>query len=274
MTSAEIADGVGKLNKAIFANCTSLESLTLPYAGYTLDGVNKEGSTQYVSYLFYYSGDGTYSAAYSGIPNTLKYITVAGGERIPNEAFSGFKSLETITLPDTITVVGTNAFRGCSSLTDAYINNSAANWVNVVINSGNEPFFSAIKHFRTLEIVKQPTDAVVVSGEYGNFSVAASGDDITYSWEYSFDGETWTETGVDTRSLAAIFEDIHNNISFRCVLTDKYGTEVISDAAKLTVIPAEKTEEAENVAENDASAENNAETAETETTASDEVTAA
>ena len=117
LQTAVIADNVGKFGNYLFANCTNLQSLTLPYAGNKLADVNAEKSTAYLRYLF--TGSvvaGTYSAGGYGVPDSLKTITITGGERIPNHAFDGLSSLTKLTLPSGILSIGNYALQGCAGL--------------------------------------------------------------------------------------------------------------------------------------------------------------
>jgi hypothetical protein len=99
------------------------------------------------------------------------------------------------------------------------------------------------------EITVQPEDCTVDAGENASFSVTASCDkeSLSYQWENSDDGTEWNEaTGVAdavydaengtsaiTLTVNAVPVEL-NGMRYRCVVTDKNGS-VTSEAAILTV---------------------------------------
>ena len=87
-----------------------------------------------------------------------------------------------------------------------------------------------------LSIDAQPEDQTAPSG-YVYFNVEAAGDGLTYQWQYSANkGATWantTLTGWDTDELQVMASAANNGRQYRCIVTDKYGNEIITDAATL-----------------------------------------
>ena len=86
-----------------------------------------------------------------------------------------------------------------------------------------------------VSITAQPEDQVGPSG-YVYFTVTAKGDNLKYQWQWSADGKTWGNTsltGCNTNSLKVGVSDTTNGRQYRCVVTDKYGSTVTSNAAKL-----------------------------------------
>lgn len=112
-----------------FNKCISLEEITLPYAGTTLESVNKEGSGEYIVEKLFYDNitDKTYKVDIGVfpkfVPNSLKKITIKGGTRIPSCAFYGFSKVTEFVLPDTITSIGDYAFYNCEALSEITIYN-------------------------------------------------------------------------------------------------------------------------------------------------------
>ena len=97
----------------------------------------------------------------------------------------------------------------------------------VVLRVGNAPV-----------IVSQPQSYTGAAGTTAVFAVEATGDDLTYQWQYSGNGgETWinsSTTGAKTASISISALAYRNGQMYRCVITNEYGS-VISDAATLTV---------------------------------------
>jgi hypothetical protein len=249
MTTAVIDNGTGKIERAAFANCTALESLTLPYAGTSLDDVNAENSSSAVSYLFYYSGAGTYSGYYSGIPATLTDITITGGERIPNNAFYGLSKVSSITIPNKIKTIGSNSFYNCSGLETLYYTGTEETWPNIAIGGGNTAIDGKVVCLGA-KIINHPVGAIAEDGSDVEFTVEAEGEDLLYSWSYSVQsGINWQDIrnkNSDPSTLVVPASADNNGYYYQCMIVDKYGNQIFSDAAKLTVVPAEdKTQETE-----------------------------
>jgi len=89
------------------------------------------------------------------------------------------------------------------------------------------------------EITSQPVDLSITEAQTGSrveFEVVATGDGLTYQWQYK-DGEgAWTNWADKTKSVLT-FNAIasRNGRQVRCVITDEHGMTVTSDAATLTI---------------------------------------
>ena len=85
----------------------------------------------------------------------------------------------------------------------------------------------------------QPRDVSVAAGSTTSFIVEATGEGLTYQWQVSSsNGERWGNTslaGAKTNILQLVAPSNYNGRLYRCVITDKKGNTVITDAAKLTV---------------------------------------
>ena len=94
-------------NKALYA-CDNLQNLTIPFVG---SGSGNKADHHLAS-LFDKCSYGYYSSTYE-FPDNLKNVVVTGGDTIGSYAFAYCRSLENITLPDTITTIGDYAFADC-----------------------------------------------------------------------------------------------------------------------------------------------------------------
>ena len=90
-----------------------------------------------------------------------------------------------------------------------------------------------------LAINIQPYDQTVAAGKTATFTVAASGEGLTYQWQYSNNGgATWkNKTGATTASYTVTTKASYDGMRYRCKVTDSTGNTVTSDEAKLTIIP-------------------------------------
>ena len=83
----------------------------------------------------------------------------------------------------------------------------------------------------------QPTNATVTEGETASFTVAATGENLSYQWQQSTDsGQSWTdiEDATDaTYTIGATTTSMSGN-QYRCVVSNSAGS-VTSAAATLTV---------------------------------------
>lgn len=115
----------------------------------------------------------------------------------------------------------------------------------ILIGSNNEPFINAAKHFKMINIKTQPKAVTAETGKKVSFTVKASGDALTYQWQYSDDnGKTWknsTAVSDKTATLSITVNEKQTNRLYHCVITNKYGVSVTSNNAKLIVKAATTT---------------------------------
>lgn len=115
-----------ELPKNIFANCVSLKSLTLPFAGAgtaqttsnfgELFGTESNSNMRAVTQFF---EDGTNKTYY--LPTGLEELVLTEGcEMIPYGGLYNCNMLKTLTLPTTLFMVGEKALYGCAKMTDIY----------------------------------------------------------------------------------------------------------------------------------------------------------
>lgn len=100
-------------NKALYG-CDNLQNLTVPFVGSgSVDKLNHHLASLFDKCLYgYYSLYGYYISTYT-FPDTLKNVIVTGGDTIGSYAFAYCKTLESVTLPDTIETIGEYAFADC-----------------------------------------------------------------------------------------------------------------------------------------------------------------
>lgn len=125
ISSVVIDASVVEVGATAFAGCANIEKMELPFVGEKAEGnVNAKKGFAYIfgtseaanctSVTSNYNSTG--SATYY-LPNALKEVTVkyAEGSTLPEYAFNGITTLETITV-EGIVKVGKSAFAGCTGL--------------------------------------------------------------------------------------------------------------------------------------------------------------
>lgn len=128
ITSVTIPSSVKSIGMGAFENCKALTSITIP------DGVESIGMDAFVNCEALTSvnipgsvksiGNGAFSGCYiyaeDGIEKGLEKVIIQDGvEIIGKEAFSGCKKLTDVTIPDSVTSIGDNAFQN-TGLYDLY----------------------------------------------------------------------------------------------------------------------------------------------------------
>ncbi len=107
------------------------------------------------------------------------------------------------------------------------------------------PFYTeaAVLHVASAgaTITSQPTNVTAAAGEKATFSVKATGENLTYQWQYRNAGTTeWKNSGIKAAktanmSFAVGTDKTLNGREYRCVITDKNGNAVTTNAAVLNV---------------------------------------
>ena len=91
-----------------------------------------------------------------------------------------------------------------------------------------------------IAIVTDPSDYKGIVGETAEFTVEATGEGLTYQWEYCNAGSSKWRTssmeGNDTATIKVPAGSWRNGQKYRCVITGADGRSVTSEAAVLTVI--------------------------------------
>ena len=145
LTSLVIPDSVETIGRTAIYSCDNLFELSV---GKNLKSIDMEvfsyclnlktvtwypESISYDSYCFSYNNNIetlNIGSANAFVPSGFKLRTVKtinfinGTESIPDSSFSGMTGLQTVTIPDSVTYIGSKAFYGCTSLTTVTIPSS------------------------------------------------------------------------------------------------------------------------------------------------------
>jgi len=94
-----------------------------------------------------------------------------------------------------------------------------------------------VKVVNTLAITKQPVNYTGSAGSTASFSVTANGEGLTYQWQVYSNG-AWKNSGASGSTTSKITfkaTKSHNGMKYRCVIVDKNGKSVVTNAATITV---------------------------------------
>jgi len=180
-------EGLRKIGKGAFADCTLLERIKFPSTVVNIDDnafsgctrlrevVLNEGVTQIGKQAFHKCtslrriaipstiGD-IDSSLFEGCANLLEVKLNEGIKRINKNAFIGCSSLEGITLPSTLTEIGVGTFKDCTSLREISIHNedmkiedNALHWATVRVQNDSQLSFA-------LEQIKLPSITTRLDG--------------------------------------------------------------------------------------------------------------
>ena len=117
VTNLVVSEGIVTLGTSACANCTKLESVSLPSTLKVMSGCFA-GCTALTEISIPDGVTVLDQGAFSGC-SSLRFLALpAGLPVIGDYVFSGCTSLESLALPSACTVIGQYAFRGCSSLTN------------------------------------------------------------------------------------------------------------------------------------------------------------
>ena len=106
--------------------------------------------------------------------------------------------------------------------------------------NGNSVTSSAATLTVTPNITKQPTNLKAKSGTTGKISITASGDGLTYQWQYQKTGGSWTNSTASSAKTAMLSVNVRsaiNGYKYRCKVTNSCGNSVTSSTVTLTVTP-------------------------------------
>ena len=109
-------------------------------------------------------------------------------------------------------------------ITDAYGNTVKSDTVSICMA-------------KPIKITQQPEDACVPAGKTASVKVTATGDGLRYAWYYkNADGDSFLKTNAFTGSTYAVtMNETRDGRQLYCVITDAYGTSVVTDTVTISI---------------------------------------
>lgn len=268
---------VKTIGNSAFSSCTKLTSVRLPDALKTIEAEAFKGCT--MAKLTIPAGVTKIASDAFADCQSLKKIVVNKDNKVYSSDSSGvlFNKSKTVLinapgglsgsyiLPHTVELIGAAAFSGCSGLTKLTVCNAVrrieyaafddsgitkldylgtmAQWDAIDIDALNERLTHWIMVYTNKSPVKvtaEPVDRHAVAGNTARFSVKASGDGLTYQWQYrpslSEDWKNASATGNKRATVSIPATLSRSGYQYRCRLTDRNGNVLYSAVVKLSVL--------------------------------------
>ena len=87
-----------------------------------------------------------------------------------------------------------------------------------------------------LSVTEQPSSVMAKVGDLVSFKIKATGEKLTYQWQLSDDqGKTWRNSKATTPSYTTTLSTANNGRYLRCIVTDKYGNSIKSNAVYMKI---------------------------------------
>ncbi len=188
LTNVEVSDCVTSIGKGAFQNCNNLQSMTLPFVGASLDGINEIycfygyfGIDTHFGYIFGASSNpyGIMNENENYVPTTLTKVKLTNCAIIYSRAFYNCKYLRSIELPSTLEMIHQFAFDGCDKLNKVYIDDMA-NWCSLYAGLAFSTFLSSS--------IKQSKYSLYLNNELVTELNGDLLDGVQYIEEYAFSG--------------------------------------------------------------------------------------
>jgi hypothetical protein len=233
LTNITLPESLTAIGEYAFRMCTGLTNITIPK---NVTSIGRGTFDRCSSLTSITISDGVFSigdCAFQDCTNLTSVIFPDSIASIGDAAFFGCSGLVSITLFDGMTSIGDHAFTDCSSLTDVYYFGTEEQFA--AISDPIRPFTTNVNiHYLTpLEILTQPADYTGPIGSKATFSVEAEGEELKYQWQM-LSNDTWknsSASGAKTSKITFTISNIHDGMQYRCIVTDGYGNEEISEVA-------------------------------------------
>ena len=110
-----------------------------------------------------------------------------------------------------------------------------AGTTKVTVSYGSKSATFNVTVSEALKITAQPVNSSAALGNNVTFTVKATGTGLTYQWQLSDDGRNWRNSSIKQATYCTAISKVNNNRQVRCVITDKYGNKVTSNAATMKI---------------------------------------
>ena len=262
LTTITIPESVIEIQEQAFSDCSNLTAVNLP-KNLKMLGSEAFGRCTGLTEINIPVGLANNEGCSFIECTALKTINFEEGiTKIPDGMFSNTGVTE-IEIPDTVTSIGNGTFENCTELctvkipanvtdinptafsgsTNVKIYGEKDSYAQKYANENSIPFVEVV---RTLEITTQPQNIKVEENATAQFSVQATGSNLTYQWQLAYAGsDSWQNVpasfeGGKTDTLMVTATKGRSGYKFRCIVKDGNGNTVTSNEAILTVEAADQ----------------------------------
>lgn len=111
----------------------------------------------------------------------------------------------------------------------------------------NNSYTYAVENSNMSNVIKITSQPVSIIGKIGDtveFKVRASGNNLTYKWQYMMKGQnTWKDfINGNTSTMKKVLGDTYDDLKVRVIVRDADGNSVTSNAVNVTIIKSEDWE--------------------------------
>ena len=272
LTRIVIPDGVSRINNETFRGCTNLVELVIP-----------ESVTKIDDYAFYQFGDDRRNIVIYGVKGSYAEEYCEWRDDMEFHALDEIPDVKIVTQPkDAGAAIGDKVsfhveVQGKEPSYQWQWSSDGESWNNCTASSSKTDTFSFTmkntyvgRRYRCVitfskgklitmpaylklkeagKITLQPENITLKAGETAYFHVKASGEEVSYQWQYSLNGSYWgncTGAGNNTDTFGFVMQKKFAGRQYRCVVTSD-GEKLISDAATVSLkASAQITEQPEN----------------------------
>ena len=257
LTSITLPSSLTSIGQGAFNNCSSLTSIEIPSSVIKIRdrafaGTPWFANLQNTSYGIATASDGQ-TRFVIDVPTDITddELDMTNVKVIADDAFDDCTNLASITIPDSVTSIGSSAFTGCSSLEKVNITDIDA-WAMIDFTSSSaNPLYYGAELYLNGELVTQVTLSIATKIEDYAFYSCNSLTSITIPsvvtsiGNYTFDGCRSLTSATIPSSVTSIgwgvFEDCSSLTTMRVEATTPptlQSTNAISTATKKIYIPA------------------------------------
>ena len=267
--SLTVPKSVKSIGDGAFAGCTGLTGITVPASVTTLPDSVFAGCLNLTSVKLAGNVTSIGSFAFSECSNLMNFTIPGTVKSVGMYAFNRCSTLTSMTVPDAVKTVEDGTFYNCFRMTrvtlpksvtqieyDAFMGTGLENvfyagsesqWKGISISAGNNRLVNAKKYYNgktipEIVITAHPADVQGKNGEAVSLQVKATGSGLTYQWQLSDDGgKTWRDSSVKTARYDTTLTEKNHERQVRCVLTDSYGSKLITKIATMKINTLEIT---------------------------------
>ncbi len=232
MRTLEVSEGIERIGENAFRGCTNLLTAKLPstatVGNYIFTGCSSLASLtvnvneKQLKHLF--------GNENSSIPSSLKTVEIVGSTTLAASAFAGGNMIESISLPATLTTVGSGAFTDCASLTSLTVDSQNQNifaQCGILYDKATVSALGFIPKFPS--VMTYPDAITLIPG--GDFSAVT---DITVPDSATgFDGSVRGLAPINATGPYFLFNNLNQSNLVYAVVTSGTEAPVLSGATKL-----------------------------------------